>query len=95
MNAIEHPARDRLDKERRFSAVKADRLTRICAALLQAAGTWDDEAQSVAAGCVGANLTGHDSHGVITIPTYIDWIKAGNIVQGAEWAIARDPRPLP
>ncbi|WBL77888.1 Ldh family oxidoreductase [Bradyrhizobium xenonodulans] len=90
MNAIENPARDRLDKERRFSVVMADRLTRICAALLQAAGASQEEAQSVAAGCVSANLTGHDSHGVIAIPTYIDWIKRGNIVPGAEWTIVKE-----
>lgn len=38
MSATESPARDRLDKESRFSVVKADSLTRVCAALLQAAG---------------------------------------------------------
>jgi len=70
--------------------VRADRLTRIGAALLQAAGAPDDEADAVATGCVNANLAGHDSHGVIAIPTYIDRIKAGHIVPGAKWEIARE-----
>lgn len=74
MSAIEDPALGLL--------VKADRLTRICAALLQAAGASEDESQAVATGCVNANLAGHDSHGVIAIPTYIDRIKAGHIVPG-------------
>jgi LDH2 family malate/lactate/ureidoglycolate dehydrogenase len=49
--------------------VKADRLTSIGAALLKAAGASDEEAHAVAVGCVNANLAGHDSHGIIAIPT--------------------------
>lgn len=69
--------------------VQADRLTRIGAALLKAAGASDDEAHAVAVGCVSANLAGHDSHGVIAIPTYIDRIKVGHIVPGAKWTIVQ------
>ena len=39
---------------------------------------------------VGANLVGHDSHGVIQIPTYIDRIKVGHIVPGAPWVIVKE-----
>ncbi len=81
--------------------VQFDRLTRIGAALLKAAGASDEEADAVATGCVNANLAGHDSHGIIAIPTYIDRIKAGHIVPGAKWEIVqespdhdRDRRPL-
>ncbi|GLR45257.1 dehydrogenase [Mesorhizobium amorphae] len=74
----------------RVSVVKPDRLTHICAALLKAAGALEDEAQAVAAGCVNANLAGHDSHGVIAIPSYIDCVKAGDIVPGAEWTTVRE-----
>ena len=70
--------------------VQADRLTRIGAALLKAAGASDEEANAVAVGCVNANLAGHDSHGVIAIPTYIDRIKAGHIVPGAPWTIVQE-----
>ena len=70
--------------------VQADRLTRIGAALLRAAGASDEEANAVAVGCVNANLAGHDSHGVIAIPTYIDRIKAGHIVPGAKWTIVQE-----
>src|ERR1700751_1931623 len=69
--------------------VQADRLTRIGAALLRAAGASDEEAQAVAVGCVNANLAGHDSHGVIAIPTYIDCVKAGHIVPGAQWTVVQ------
>src|ERR1700682_2555129 len=70
--------------------VQADRLTRIGTALLRAAGASDVEAGAVAAGCVNAHLAGHDSHGIIAIPTYIDRIKAGHIVPGAKWAIVQE-----
>src|SRR3979409_2258233 len=70
--------------------VQADRLTRIGAALLRAAGASEEEAGRGAAGGGGANLAGHDSHGVIAIPTYIDRIKVGHIVPGANWTIVQE-----
>ena len=70
--------------------IPAERLTRIGAALLRAAGASDEEANAVAIGCVNANLAGHDSHGIIAIPTYIDRIKAGHIVPGAPWTIVQE-----
>lgn len=70
--------------------VPADRLTRIGAALLRAAGASPEEADAVAVGCINANLAGHDSHGIIAIPTYIDRIKAGHIVPGAPLTIVQE-----
>ena len=70
--------------------VQAGRLAEIGAALLRAAGASQEEAEAVAVGCVNANLVGHDSHGIIAIPTYIDRIKAGHIVPGARWTIVRE-----
>ena len=70
--------------------VQADRLSHIGAVLLKAAGASDEEARAVAVGCVNANLAGHDSHGVIAIPTYIGRVKAGHIVPGAAWTIVRE-----
>src|SRR3954452_2057144 len=70
--------------------VQADRLTRIGSALLRAAGASDEEAGAVATGCVNANLAGHDSHGIIQIPTYIDRIKAGHIVPGADFTVVQE-----
>lgn len=70
--------------------VQADRLTKIGSALLQAAGASQEEANAVAVGCVNANLAGHDSHGIIAVPTYIDRIKAGHIVPGAQWTIVQE-----
>ena len=70
--------------------VHAEHLTQLGAALLRAAGASQEEAKAVAVGCVNANLAGHDSHGIIAIPTYIDRIKAGHIVPGARWSIVQE-----
>jgi uncharacterized oxidoreductase len=70
--------------------VHADRLRKIGVALLRAAGASPEEADAVAGGCVNANLVGHDSHGIVAIPTYIDRIKAGHIVPGAPWTIVQE-----
>jgi len=70
--------------------VRAEQLTQLGAALLRAVGASQEEAEAVAVGCVNANLAGHDSHGIITIPTYIDRIKAGHIVPGAKWTIMQE-----
>ena len=73
--------------------VQADRLTRIAAALLRAAGASGEEADAVAVGCVNANLAGHDSHGVIAIPTYIDRIKVGISFPARSGPSCRNRRP--
>jgi LDH2 family malate/lactate/ureidoglycolate dehydrogenase len=68
----------------------ADRLLRIAEELLVAAGTPREEAEIVARHSIDANLAGHDSHGIIQIPTYIDRIKVGHIVPGAPWTIVQE-----
>jgi LDH2 family malate/lactate/ureidoglycolate dehydrogenase len=70
--------------------VQADRLIEIADALLRGAGTPADEAATVARHVIGANLAGHDSHGIIQIPTYIDRVDKGDIVPGAEWKIVQE-----
>jgi uncharacterized oxidoreductase len=70
--------------------VAAERLHQIGKALLEAAGSSADEAEVVMHHCVDANLAGHDSHGIIQIPTYVDRIKVGHIVPGAPWTIVQE-----
>ncbi|MBV8889213.1 MAG: Ldh family oxidoreductase [Alphaproteobacteria bacterium] len=70
--------------------IPAERLSEIGRALFEAAGTPPAEAELVMRHIVGANLVGHDSHGVIQIPTYIDRIKRGHIVPGAPWTIVKE-----
>src|SRR5437899_4043746 len=70
--------------------IPAERLEEIGRALFIAAGTSEEEAALVMRHIVGANLVGHDSHGVIQIPTYIERIKVGHIVPGAPWVIVKE-----
>src|SRR5271156_2456505 len=70
--------------------IAAERLTEIGRALFVAAGTPPEEAEIVVRHVVNANLAGHDSHGVIQIPTYIERIKVGHIVPGAPWKIVQE-----
>lgn len=63
--------------------VAADKLQIICKRLLEGAGVAEDEAAIVARHSIGANLAGHDSHGIISIPTYIARMGDGHIVPGA------------
>jgi len=55
-----------------------------------AAGASEDEAEVVMEHLVGANLAGHDSHGIILLPTYINRIKRGHIVPGAPFVVERE-----
>ena len=70
--------------------VQAERLRTIAAQLLIGAGASEHEAAIVSAHSVGANLAGHDSHGIIQIPTYIDRVKRGHIAPGAPFDIIRE-----
>ena len=54
---------------------------------IRAAGASPEEAATVARHCVAANLAGHDSHGVINIPLYIERIGKGHIVPGARFEV--------
>src|ERR1700735_3541148 len=70
--------------------VQADKLIEIAKSLLVAAGASEEEAATIARYNIGANLVGHDSHGIILIPTYIERIKVGHIVPGAPWNIIEE-----
>ena len=63
--------------------LSAETLTTTASAIFEAAGTPSDIAALMASSLVGANLAGHDSHGVIHIPTYVGAIKSGGIVPDA------------
>jgi uncharacterized oxidoreductase len=70
--------------------VASTRLHEIAANLLQGAGASADEADTVARHCIAANLAGHDSHGIIQIPSYIERIRQGHIVPGAPFTIVQE-----
>ncbi|WP_418320301.1 malate/lactate/ureidoglycolate dehydrogenase [Piscinibacter sakaiensis] len=68
--------------------VMPDALTLAVETLFSQAGSEAREAELVAAQLVGANLTGHDSHGVGMIPRYVEVLLAGDLRLNAH------PRPV-
>ena len=67
--------------------VPASELRRFVAAVFAAAGCSAEEAERVAQHLVEANLVGHDSHGVIRVPSYVEWLGAGKVVANQTMAV--------
>jgi LDH2 family malate/lactate/ureidoglycolate dehydrogenase len=62
-------------------------LERMTYHIYRAEGVPEDEARTVARLQVKSNLAGHDSHGVIHIPEYVERIHKGHIVPGAHFEV--------
>ena len=62
---------------------QASELKRLGQAILEAVGTPEDLASTVAGSLVDANLAGHDSHGVIRLTSYVAAVRAGQVQPGA------------
>lgn len=60
------------------------------ARIFQAAGAGIEESALVADSLVGANLRGHDSHGVLRALRYLEFIRDGDCVPGADLIVERD-----
>jgi uncharacterized oxidoreductase len=67
--------------------VPADTLTSFTRSLFEAAGVPPADAAVVARSLVDANLCGHDSHGVMRAPQYIDFLRKGTYRAGAPLAV--------
>jgi uncharacterized oxidoreductase len=65
-------------------------LQQLIADIFQAEGCSADEAERIARNLVGANLTGHDSHGVLRTPRYVSWLRAGQVKAGQSLQIVTD-----
>jgi len=59
-------------------------------ALLEAVGTPVPIARRVATAIINANLAGHDSHGIIRLPEYLDHVEKNQIEVGNEPRIVRE-----
>lgn len=70
--------------------LSADTLTTFAIRLFETAGVPGDEAATVAASLVDANLCGHDSHGVLRIPQYLGFVKDGTYKPGAPFTILNE-----
>ena len=67
-----------------------DYLHKVAYHIYRAKGASHEEAETVATHQVKANLVGHDSHGVIHIPEYVERINKGHIVPGAPFVVERE-----
>src|SRR5262249_47445343 len=66
--------------DRPVRTIDAPRLHRVVDAIFAAAGCRPEESARVARHLVESNLAGHDSHGVIRVPAYIDWLRSGKVL---------------
>ena len=62
--------------------IPAGALRNLVAAIFRKAGCETAEAERIAFHLVSANLTGHDSHGVIRVPRYVEDIETGRTLPG-------------
>ncbi|HIM06557.1 MAG TPA: malate/lactate/ureidoglycolate dehydrogenase [Gammaproteobacteria bacterium] len=62
--------------------IQVDPLRSIVTDIFANAGCSPEESERIARHLASANLTGHDSHGVIRVPRYISWLKSGNLRAG-------------
>jgi hydroxycarboxylate dehydrogenase B len=70
--------------------IGADRLRELTTAIFTAAGCTAQEAGRIATHLVEANLVGHDSHGVIRVPSYVQWLRGGKVFAGRTMQVAVD-----
>lgn len=67
-----------------------DRLNAVVGEIFKRAGCAAEEADAVASNLVEANLTGHDSHGVIRTLRYVNWVDEGLMRPGQELRVVRE-----
>ena len=70
--------------------LSATQLQQFATELLTAGGVLPDEAAVIAESLVGANLRGHDSHGVMRIPFYLDFLKKDVARTGAPFNVLKE-----
>ena len=67
-----------------------DYLHKVASHIYRAEGASDEEARIVANHQVKANLVGHDSHGVILLPVYVERIRIGHLIPGAPFVVEKE-----
>ncbi len=70
--------------------IPVEALQTFIAAIFAKAGCEPGEAGQIAHHLLGANLTGHDSHGVIRTPRYVQWLTEGKVVAGQTLTIVTE-----
>ncbi|MDE2998621.1 MAG: Ldh family oxidoreductase [Gemmatimonadota bacterium] len=70
--------------------IEVESLERTCASVMEGAGLSDAEAHRISRSLVLSNLMGHDSHGVIRLPQYVQALEDGIVKGGREVRIVRE-----
>jgi len=70
--------------------IAAETLQTFIADIFDKAGCARDEAERIAFHLIGANLTGHDSHGVIRTPRYVQWLQEGKVLAGQSLTVVTE-----
>jgi uncharacterized oxidoreductase len=74
--------------------VAAPKLVDAVAAIMEGGGCSAAEARTVARRLVDSNLVGHESHGVLRVGKYLEWVRAGWLAPNAKPTIAFDSDAL-
>ena len=70
--------------------VPLETLQAFIAQIFEAAGCTPPEAERTTRHLLSANLTGHDSHGIIRVPRYCDWLRDGLVFAGRSMAVVSE-----
>ena len=73
-----------------YVLIEAKKLDAYVAAIFRAAGCDAAEAGRISTHLLGANLAGHDSHGVARVPRYVEWLQAGYVLKGQDAEVVTD-----
>jgi len=76
--------------EGKMPTFRAEQLGEVARRVLEGAGASAEEASVVAKELQGANLVGHDSHGVMRLMQYVDYIEKGVIRPGESYEILKE-----
>lgn len=74
--------------------ISAEDLRRVISGIFHRAGSSEKEAGIVAKRLVDANLVGHDSHGVVRIPSYMELVKTGGVTLNAHAKVTHESDSL-
>ena len=74
--------------------VDAPTMERLVGAIFERAGCDAEEARRIAWRLTGANLRGHDSHGVLRTRRYVEWIEEGRVFPGRSIKVERETETL-
>src|SRR5262245_10950160 len=74
--------------------VPAAALNRYVAAIMAGGGSGAEEAGTIARRLAESNLVGHDSHGVLRVPKYLEWVRQGWLRPNQEPTVVFDSDAL-